>query len=312
MRKLLTFILLFLFCAIALEAQEIERVDIQIDTDREIYKVVEQMPRFPGCEDMIGSTREKEECAKEKMLAYIYSNLKYPEEAKLNKIQGMCVIQFIVDIDGSIVNAKILRDIGSGAGEAALEVVRNMNLLEEKWTAGEQGGNVVRVYYTLPVRFKLENNTVKKKEVIKNYHDGKIHRIVLNGIVIDSDIANFTYEDIDLAELDVDEETGEKTLYLTIRTEEKSIRNGTPDIRYYKAFPTPIEDELNLSFSYEEEGDLIVQLMTLDGELIQEFSEMNHSGLFNKTIDLSNEASGTMLITMKKNGKFLTHAIIKK
>jgi len=155
MRKLLTLILLFLICSIALEAQEIEQVDIQIDTDREIYKVVEQMPRFPGCEDMIGSTREKEDCAKEKMLAYIYSNLKYPEEAKLNKIQGMCVIQFIVDIDGSIVNAKILRDIGSGAGEAALEVVRNMNLLEEKWTAGEQGGNVVRVYYTLPVRFKL-------------------------------------------------------------------------------------------------------------------------------------------------------------
>ena len=114
------------------------------------------MPRFPGCEGMSGSDKEKEECAKEKMLQYIYKNLKYPAIARENGVEGMCVIQFVVGKDGSVQEANIVRDIGAGCGESALKVVNNMNNLPEKWTPGKQRGRSVKVFYTLPVRFKLE------------------------------------------------------------------------------------------------------------------------------------------------------------
>jgi len=124
--------------------------------EEEIFKVVEQMPRFPGCEDMSGSDKEKEECAKQKMLEYIYKNLKYPAIARENGVEGMCVIQFVVEKDGSVAETNIVRDIGAGCGTAALKVVDAMNSMPQKWTPGKQRGRSVKVLYTLPVRFKLE------------------------------------------------------------------------------------------------------------------------------------------------------------
>ncbi|MBC7885699.1 MAG: energy transducer TonB [Saprospiraceae bacterium] len=121
----------------------------------EIFKVVEQMPRFPGCEDK-GTDKEKEDCAKGKMLEYIYKNLKYPAIARENGVEGQVVLQFVVDKDGSITDTKIVRDIGAGCGSAAELVVNGMNNMGKKWTPGKQRGRPVRVLYTLPVKFKLE------------------------------------------------------------------------------------------------------------------------------------------------------------
>lgn len=123
--------------------------------EEEIFKVVEQMPRFPGCEDK-GTEKEKEDCAKTKMLEYIYSNLKYPAIARENGVEGQVVLQFVVDKDGSITDTKIVRDIGAGCGEAASKVVDGMNNMGKKWLPGKQRGRPVRVLYTLPVKFKLE------------------------------------------------------------------------------------------------------------------------------------------------------------
>ena len=122
----------------------------------EIFKVVEQMPRFPGCENELIDNKAKEDCAKQKMLQYIYKNLKYPAIARENGVEGMCVIQFVVDKTGGVSNVKIVRDIGADCGIAALSVVEGMNKLPQKWTPGKQGGKNVKVLYTLPVRFKKE------------------------------------------------------------------------------------------------------------------------------------------------------------
>ncbi len=121
-----------------------------------IYKQVESMPRFPGCEDETATMKEKEECAKNKMLQYIYKNLKYPPDAQENNIEGTVVIQFVIAKDGSVQEANIVRDIGLGCGEAALNVVNEMNYLPEPWTPGVQRGEKVKVLYTIPVRFKNE------------------------------------------------------------------------------------------------------------------------------------------------------------
>ncbi len=123
----------------------------------EIFKVVEQKPRFPGCENISGGNAEKEACAQQKMLEFIYKNIKYPAIARENGIQGMCVVRFVVEKDGSIANMELVRDIGAGCGEEATRVVGMMNQMPQKWTPGRQRGQPVRVQYNLPVRFKLEN-----------------------------------------------------------------------------------------------------------------------------------------------------------
>ncbi|MFZ1456608.1 MAG: energy transducer TonB [Saprospiraceae bacterium] len=123
--------------------------------EEEIFKVVEQMPRFPGCEDK-KTDKEKEDCAKTKMLEYIYKNLKYPAIARENGVEGQVVLQFVVDKDGSIADAKVVRDIGAGCGAEAEKVVNGMNNMGQKWIPGKQRGRPVRVLYTLPVKFKLE------------------------------------------------------------------------------------------------------------------------------------------------------------
>lgn len=123
--------------------------------EEEVFVIVEQNPRFPGCENE-GSKAEKEACAKKKMLEYIYGNLKYPAIARENGIEGSVVIQFVVNKQGRIDDITLARGIGAGCDEAALKVVKGMNKLPKGWTPGKQRGKAVKVKYTLPIRFKLE------------------------------------------------------------------------------------------------------------------------------------------------------------
>ncbi len=115
-----------------------------------IFKIVEDMPRFAGCEN-VHKKEERNECSQQKLLEFIYSNIKYPELAKETRIEGVVVVQFVVEKDGSITDVKIMRDIGGGCGEEAVRVVKMM----PKWIPGKQRGRPVRVLFNLPIRFKL-------------------------------------------------------------------------------------------------------------------------------------------------------------
>ncbi len=122
----------------------------------EIFKVVEQMPRFPGCEDKDIPDAEKKSCAEKKMLEFIYKNIDYPAIARENGVEGTVVVQFVVEKDGSIQNARVVRDIGAQCGQEALRVVNLMNDKGIQWIPGRQRGRPVRVQFNLPIRFKLE------------------------------------------------------------------------------------------------------------------------------------------------------------
>ena len=113
------------------------------------------MPRFPGCEDK-GSKAEKDQCAQKKLLEFIYKNIKYPAIARENGVEGTVVVQFVVEKDGKVTDAKVVRDIGAQCGAEALRVVELMNTKGLRWTPGKQRGNAVRVQFNLPVKFKLE------------------------------------------------------------------------------------------------------------------------------------------------------------
>lgn len=123
----------------------------------DIFKVVEQMPRFPGCEDIAGDNKAKEECAKGKLMEYIYKVVKYPAIARENGIEGSAVVQFTVGKNGEIEDITIVRNPGAGLGDAAKAAIESMNTMSMKWTPGKQRGVPVKVQYTVPLKFKLSN-----------------------------------------------------------------------------------------------------------------------------------------------------------
>lgn len=105
--------------------------------DDEVFVVVEEQAEFPGGLDS--------------MYAYIQKNLKYPEKAKAEGIEGRVFVSFIIEKDGSISNVKILRAIGGGCEEAVVEMIKNM----PKWKPGKQRGKPVRFQFVLPIKFEL-------------------------------------------------------------------------------------------------------------------------------------------------------------
>lgn len=104
-----------------------------------VYKVVEQMPSFPS--------------GQAAMLQFQNQNIEYPRIAKENGVQGMVVVQMIVERDGTLSNVRAIKGIGAGCDEEAERVVRLM----PKWRPGFQNGQAVRVQFNLPIRFKLDN-----------------------------------------------------------------------------------------------------------------------------------------------------------
>ncbi|MCR5065431.1 MAG: energy transducer TonB [Bacteroidales bacterium] len=104
----------------------------------EIFVFVEKYPEYPGGE--------------EALYEYLGKNIQYPEMARDNGITGTVVIKFVVEKDGSITKASILREIGGGCGKEALRIVNSM----PKWKPGMQSGKAVRTEFTLPVQFQLQ------------------------------------------------------------------------------------------------------------------------------------------------------------
>ncbi|MEI7596410.1 MAG: energy transducer TonB [Bacteroidota bacterium] len=99
--------------------------------------IIDQMPLFLGGDA--------------KLYKYLDKNLKYPIEAKKNKISGKVFVSFVIKEDGSVSRIKVLRGIGFGCDEEAIRLVQSM----PKWTPGQLNGKPVRVSFNLPINFKL-------------------------------------------------------------------------------------------------------------------------------------------------------------
>ncbi|MFT6334522.1 MAG: protein TonB [Saprospiraceae bacterium] len=129
---------------------------VSSENDTSAKKMIESMPRFPGCEEEDLTEEERYSCSKNKMLQFIYKNLRYPYEARMQGIEGMVIVFFVILKNGDIGGAVVKGDPGGRCGNAALWIVNRMNFICDKWILGTQGGNDVKVQYTLPVKFKLE------------------------------------------------------------------------------------------------------------------------------------------------------------
>jgi TonB family protein len=133
--------------------------------------IVDEMPYFPGCEMEDGGSEAKRNCSNQELVQFIAGNLSYPDSARQAGVEGTVYIGFTIEKDGSIRNSQILKDLGYGCGEAALQVLENM----PKWIPAEKDGVPVRVDMSLPIRFSLQ-------QVFKN--DLTIYWAGINGEVV--------------------------------------------------------------------------------------------------------------------------------
>ncbi len=112
--------------------------DEEEEDDTQVFFIVEDMPEFPGGDLALRK--------------FIANSIKYPVIAQENGIEGKVYVTFVVDKDGSVSNAKILRGVDPSIDKEALRVVSNL----PRWKPGKQRGKPVRVSYTVPINFVLQ------------------------------------------------------------------------------------------------------------------------------------------------------------
>lgn len=127
----------------------IEYKDPGTDTGR-LFVVVENMPEFPG--GLVA------------MQKYIEKNMRYPPQAIKNNITGKVMVEFVIDENGYVTNARIVKGIGYGCDEEALRVVRAM----PRWKPGTQKGKNVKVRFLLPLRFDIQDPWPRRKRKKRN------------------------------------------------------------------------------------------------------------------------------------------------
>lgn len=125
------------------EKAEVKYVPTEVEPDtvdiaNAVFDMVEEMPEFKG--------------GNKALMDYLAANLQYPKGAETKGTQGRVIVQFIVNTDGSIDNAKVLRSVDPELDAEALRVINGM----PKWKPGTQKGEPVRVKYTVPVVFRLK------------------------------------------------------------------------------------------------------------------------------------------------------------
>lgn len=125
----------------AQETEEITELEIAIpppeEEEPEVFQIVEKMPEFPG--------------GNEALIKFVSENIQYPDSAKIKKLEDDVYVQFIVDEQGKVGNPKIIRGEYDIFKQEALRVVSIM----PDFTPGTQRGKPVKVFFTLPFRFKL-------------------------------------------------------------------------------------------------------------------------------------------------------------
>ncbi|MCC9135524.1 energy transducer TonB [Pontibacter silvestris] len=125
--------------AVAVKQQEEQQATLNESVGSKPYTFVEQMPEFRGGE--------------EAMLNFLGTNIKYPEAARNAGVEGLTIVSFVVEKDGTVSDIATLKSLSPETDQEAKRVVKQMS---GNWKAGKQAGELVRVQYTLPIRFAMK------------------------------------------------------------------------------------------------------------------------------------------------------------
>ena len=130
------------FAEFAEDVEIIQQVAVEeevIEDDQPFVKV-EQMPSFMGG-DLLTFRN------------WVMSKLRYPQIAQENGITGRVLLMFVIERDGSLTNIQVIQTPDSSLSDEAIRVLKT----SPKWTPGKQRNQAVRVKYTLPVDFRIQN-----------------------------------------------------------------------------------------------------------------------------------------------------------
>ena len=110
-----------------------------------IFNEIDVKPEFPG--------------GMEKVMIYLAENTKYPENARKAGVQGKVYVSFVIDKNGKVIEAKIVKGVSKELDKEALRVISSM----PDWSSGEKDGKKINVSYIVPIGFKLTNDNTKNK-----------------------------------------------------------------------------------------------------------------------------------------------------
>ena len=133
MKKLILMLLMASCCLVTAHAQK----TVVSQTDPKVFDTVEQMPEYPG--------------GMQAMIEFLQTNMKYPEDAAKQKVEGRVMVQFVVETDGSVSDVHVAKQVFPSLDAEAIRVVQAM----PRWTPGKDKGKVVRVKYNLPIVFRM-------------------------------------------------------------------------------------------------------------------------------------------------------------
>jgi periplasmic protein TonB len=143
--SLLAFLMLFLSQTLAFaqsDSAAIVREDSHYD---QVFVSVQEMPEFPGGMDSL--------------FKYLGAAINYPEEAKAKNLQGIVYVYFVIEKDGNISNVEVRRGV-KDAPMLDAEALRAIKTFPQ-WKPGKQNGKNVRVAFTVPVKFFLQDKQKK-------------------------------------------------------------------------------------------------------------------------------------------------------
>lgn len=127
------------FTAVKEQVVVVEEPKVEKHEPEQIFVAVEQPAEFKGG---MGA-----------LMKWLGNNIRYPEAAQQNGVQGRVVVKFVVEKDGSVSQPTILKGVDKDLDQEAIRVVKRM----PKWQPGKNNGQPVRSYFQLPVTFKLQN-----------------------------------------------------------------------------------------------------------------------------------------------------------
>jgi TonB family protein len=130
MKTIISILVLFFIAGFSVNAQNNKGHD-------EVFLVVENMPEYPGGKDALRKD--------------IAETVKYPEEAKKQKITGKVFVSFVVNKQGKVEDVKIERGVNTLLDQEAMRVVKQL----KTWKPGSQKGVKVKVRFTVPIQFAL-------------------------------------------------------------------------------------------------------------------------------------------------------------
>lgn len=113
-------------------------VEMTKQQEDSVFRIVEQLPEYPG--------------GVVEFMKWLTKTLQYPSSAQRMKVQGTCVVQFIVNTDGSISDIKVKKSLSKLCDAEALRALYKM----PKWKPGKMGGKPVRTQFVIPIEFKLQ------------------------------------------------------------------------------------------------------------------------------------------------------------